>query len=287
MSKNGTAFELHHVAIEGADDTANSAKQGLSNQVQDSMRESRSAGKAAADVATGGAIGGANVIGERAADSINKVGGGVAGEVAKEMSQGMAGRNEIINHKLERSLKPFVTDKDRENAKKALAKEIGDDVPEADRKKVQDLQGALVDGDLGKVQEALKAMSDDPAKLAKYVDMVNKQFNDNERGRGGLEMVTDSKGNVLVYAERAQVAVQIDPKTGETTVRGIDQQPDGSVVLKEGEVINRNATDLMKRIGYEATLSVSQGLDRLPFHPVPRWRDMKPTMPNALQNELK
>jgi hypothetical protein len=288
MSKTGSSFELPQVTIEDTTaDTAQTAKSNLSNFALDTMKSERS-GINSIESPKQAAIGGISSQLENA--------GKAAGEAANQgfhnsrTEHGAAQVGEKLEHKgsgeyakvMERSLKHSVTDQDRKNAKEMMAKELSPLLPEADRKALTNLQGALIDGDINKVSETLKSLSGDPEKLSKYIEQLNKQFNKHET-RGGLELSTDSKGNVLVYENHGNTAVSIDPKSGEATLRGIDRQADGSVVLKEGEIINRNASDVMKKIGDSATRSISVGLDRKPFHPVPRGLDKISEMPHMLR----
>lgn len=286
MSKTGSNFELPHVTIDDtAGDTANTAKSNLSNFALDTMKSDRS-GQSAMDTAKSGSNY-ANGQLEKGAQAADKAGNYFhikelehgAGQVGESVLQ--KGSGEFVKD-MDRSLKLSVTDQDRKNAKEMMAKELSPLLPEADRKALTDLQGALIDGDMGKLKETLKGLSGDPEKLAKYIEQLNKQFNEHET-RGGLELSTDSKGNVLVYENHGNTAVSIDPQTGDTTLRGIDRQNDGSVVLKEGEIINRKAEDVLKRAGDSATRSISVGLDRIPFHPVPRGLDKILEMPQMLR----
>lgn len=296
MSKSGSTFELPNVTIDDtAGDTAKAAKSNLSTFAVESMKNDRVGGQNAMENARQGNTGVNSQLeqGSKAADK------GANGYHIQELEKGAAQIGEGVSPKgngefakeSHRSLKPFVTDQDRKNAKEMMAKELSPLLPEADKKALTELQGALIDGDTVKLKESLKALSGDPEKLSKYIDQLNKQFNKHET-RGGLELSMDSKGNVLVYENHGNTAVSIDPKSGDTTVRGIDRQKDGSVVLKEGEIINRKAEDVIKRIGDSATRSISVGLDRIPFHPVPRGLDKITEMPhilrpNAAQEQLK
>lgn len=147
-----------------------------------------------------------------------------------------------------------VTQEDRDKAKKVLEKELNELIPEADRKAVTDLQNAIIDGDAKKLGEVIKGM--DPAKLDKYIKAVNDNLNKHETF-GGVELTRDSQGNVLLYGEKGNTAVSIDPKTGAATLRAVERQPDGSVLLKPGEIINRNADDVARELGDSATRSIT------------------------------
>ena len=73
---------------------------------------------------------------------------------------------------------------------------------------------------------------------------------------GGIDLSMDSQGNVLIYEEHGNTAVSINPTTGAATLRAVERQPDGSMLLKPGEIINRQAADVMRALGEEATRSL-------------------------------
>ena len=165
----------------------------------------------------------------------------------------------ILDHLLERFLSEKyqreVTDKDRERAKEKLSDQLSDFVDPEVKKQVTALESALIDGDLKAFAEGLKGMK--PEQLKKFVEGLNKQF-DKAEVSGGIDLQLDSSGNVLLYEENGYSALSIDPKTGEATVKPIDVRPDGSVVLQPGEVINRDADDVMSGIADEATRSLTR-----------------------------
>ncbi|MBX9666443.1 MAG: hypothetical protein K2X93_02445 [Candidatus Obscuribacterales bacterium] len=142
-----------------------------------------------------------------------------------------------------------VTDADRKEAKDALEKSIDPVIKGADRQTLKDLQAAIIDGNAENFAKALKPLAGKPEELASFLKSLNKQLS-------GVELSTDSKGNVLVYEKGGNTAVSVNPATGATEVRPIERQSDGSIVLKPGEIINRNAKDVMKTIGDEATRDI-------------------------------
>ena len=152
-----------------------------------------------------------------------------------------------------------VTDKDRERAKEKLSEQLGEFVDEDTRNKVLGLENALIDGDLEAFAKGLQEMK--PEERAKFIDGINKQF-DKAEVKGGIDLAMDAEGNVLVYEEDGYTALSINPETGESSVKPIEVQPDGSVVLKPGEVINRDAADVMSGIADEATRSLTRKVVR-------------------------
>lgn len=266
MSQNAKSFELPNVVISNSDgDTAANARAALSNFAITSQ-EARQLGKAAAD----GAVAGAGAAAGRAAEeqmNFQPAEGKNALSVGKILND--AGKHLESRHGSFKS--PDVTDKDRQEAKAVMAKDLSEAIPEADRKAIIDLQGAVIDGNLARMQESLKSLSGDPEKLAKMVKELNKQFSNHDNPFDGVNLTMDGKGNVLLYEKNSNTAVSINPASGETTLRAVEQQIDGSVLLKDGEIINRNAADVMKSAGDSATRGITY-----------EWfNQLKPTMKGA------
>jgi len=265
MSQNSNKFELPTVTFENTQEAtaSNTARQALSSFAAEAGQAAGQAGKNGANAAE------AAQLGSRAAEQAVE---GVAGKVGKGIAvEGQLGEMQKVlegSGKFETSIKwppkREVTDADREAAKKLMSKsDLAGLVPPEDLKVATDLTDALIDGNVDKLKETLKGLSGDPEKLAKFVKAVNDHFNSKENF-GGLEMQMDAKGNVLVYENKGSTAVSINPATGETTVRGIERQPDGSILMKEGEIINRTAADVLKSAGDAVTRSVT-GMDHWGF----------------------
>jgi len=193
--------------------------------------------------------------GNEIANSINvQEGAGVAGKINKieGLEEGLG--KKIIGGGIAIGIKHEVTDEDRAEAKEKLASgDLMGLVPKEDQEKLNTLAGALIDGDVAKLGETLKGMS--PEEVKKFVDVLNKHMNSNE-SFGGIELSQDAAGNVLVYGEKGGSALSIDPKTGEATVRAIEHQPDGSILLKPGEVVGKTAADVAKNLGDQMTRSL-------------------------------
>lgn len=190
-------------------------------------------------------------------DSINKkMPNNLDGSIAEKMeSIARAGGGMIIKNR-------EVTDEDRKEAKETLGSGMSDLIPEQDRKALTALQGALVDGDLNKLTETLKGLSGDPEKLAKYIKEINGQLDKNET-LGGIDLSQDAQGNVLVYNEKGGTALQINPKTGEASLRAVERQADGSVLLKPGEVLGRTAAEVARDLGDSLTRSLTMDFGKI------------------------
>lgn len=147
-----------------------------------------------------------------------------------------------------------VTDKNRNEAKEALGKGLSELIPEADRALLKTMQGALIDGNLDKLKSTLGSLAADPEKMEKVLKEINGQL---KREGAQVELSSDGKGNVLVYEKGGNTAVSINAKSGETTLRAIERQNDGSILLKPGEIINRKPAEVMKNIGDEATRDIT------------------------------
>lgn len=220
------------------------------NKGSDSAVKSGSeAGKSAATTGSDAAHSGGVAVraGAEAAQSLgDKIGGKAASDIA-EMKENKIDRTNRISDSINKLFPDKVTDEQRRQAKERLDKELSDLIPEKDRASLKNLHSAIIDGDLGKLQATLKELSGNPEHLKKVVDALGKQL-----GKG-TDVRMDSAGNVLLYERGGNTALSVNPKTGETTLRAMETQMDGSVVLKPGEIINRTTGDVLKDIGDEVT----------------------------------
>ncbi|MBX9692186.1 MAG: hypothetical protein K2Z81_07375 [Cyanobacteria bacterium] len=149
-----------------------------------------------------------------------------------------------------------VTDQDRARAKeRLLSNELMALLPQESQGTLRQMTSALVDGNLDAMKEVLRRLSADPARVRQFVDIVNRTLSRHE-GLGGIDLSMDGQGNVLIYEEHGNTAVSINPTSGATTLRAVERQPDGSVLLKPGEIINRQAAEVMRNIGNAATRSI-------------------------------
>lgn len=219
-------------------------------------------------------------LGEKAVEGANKIGHGVGDALIKK-GGGIAWGDRLD------CFPPYkhheITDKDRTEAKEKLAGQLSDLIPEKDREALKNLHAGLIDGNLDGMKKALNALSDDPARLAKFLKEFNTQLS---KSGAGVELSQDGAGNVLIYDKfGGNTAVSINPKTGDTTLRAIERQNDGSVVLKPGEIINRQAGDVMKSLGDEATRNMTQinYIKPMPMDPRPYFLNEKPTYKDSME----
>jgi len=133
-------------------------------------------------------------------------------------------------------------------AKRQFADAINKSVSPEDQPAMKDIQNALFEGKIDKLGEALKGLS--PEKRAELIKTLNENL---DKYKLDTNLTLDSKGNVIVYNDRGNSAVSINPDTGETSLRPIERQTDGSILLKSGEIINRSAADLFSDIGRRLT----------------------------------
>ena len=164
--------------------------------------------------------------------------------------------NSITDKKIFNPSKYEVTDKDRQLAKEKLSRGLSDLIPEADRKLIKQLQHAVIDGDVEAMKKGLNQLADDPARMERFIKALNSQLN-------GIELSKDGKGNVLLYAKHGNTALSINPGSGETSVRAVERQADGSVLLKPGEIINRTASGIMQSLGDNVTRNLTGWYNRL------------------------
>ncbi|MBX9691694.1 MAG: hypothetical protein K2Z81_04870 [Cyanobacteria bacterium] len=164
-----------------------------------------------------------------------------------------------------------ITPADRTRAKEQLASELSELIPEADRQLMRTLQSAIIDGNMDQLRATLRTLAADPAKLTRFIDALNKQFAKHEIFNG-IELGRDSQGNVLLYKEKGNTALSINPTSGDATVRAIEVQADGSVLLRPGEIINRQPADVLQAVADEATRAVVGPR----FHDLPRPVDWYP-----------
>jgi hypothetical protein len=143
----------------------------------------------------------------------------------------------VAKHELDEAISPLVSKEDRR-----LAKEIGH---------------TILEGHPRELQHRLNQLKDDPEKLHKMI----KEIDHNLKETGADTSVRiDKDGKVLVYKDHGHAAVQIDTKTGDLSVRGIDVGPDGKVKVQPGEYPNGDPHKLMKSIGDHAVNHINEGV---------------------------
>lgn len=168
---------------------------------------------------------------------------------------------------------PEVTDKDRKEAQGLLDKQASKLIPEADRKAMSEISGALLSGDQEAFAKAIGKYANDPAKLAALVGEVNK----NLKNKGSdTQMAVNKDGKVVVHNSDSSEAVEFDPKTGKAAVLSVEHGLHGPV--QGGEILGADAGAVFKRHGDDAVNGV---LGRDSFaKPIPFYGFDKPWLEN-------
>jgi hypothetical protein len=143
----------------------------------------------------------------------------------------------VAKNQLDDAISPLVSKED-----KRLAKEIGH---------------TILEGHPRELQHRLNQLKDDPEKLHKMI----KEIDHNLKETGADTSVHINKdGKVLVYKDHGHAAVQIDTKSGDLSVRGIEVGQDGKVKVQPGEYPNGDPYKLMKGIGDHAVNHINEGM---------------------------
>lgn len=192
---------------------------------------------------------------------------------------------------LDKSWPRKLTPEDRAKAKEVLGKEISPLINEADSKTLKTMQEAIIDGNIGKLAETLKSMPPERAKA--FIKELNKELKEHH---AGIELSATGDGRIFVYEKSGQTAIQVN-RDGTTQLKPIRHNYDGSIVVEPGEIINKDAEEVMKGISDAAVRGITGG-DRiiwpekpdyprkpLPFYPKPRvefppieWPEGKPDL---------
>lgn len=147
---------------------------------------------------------------------------------------------------------PEVSDKDRKEAQEKMDKELSGLIPEADRKAIGDLTSAVLSGDKEKLAKTVQELGKDPAKLDAYIKEMNKNL---EKNGSDTRMAVNKDGKVVVYGSGDQ-GVEVDPKTGKTSVFRVERDFKGNVT-QGGEVLNGNVGKALKNIGDDTTRDIN------------------------------
>ncbi|MGD9681267.1 MAG: hypothetical protein AB7W16_08785 [Candidatus Obscuribacterales bacterium] len=270
-----------HLSVQAGEAAKNGAQSGAQNGA-DSLSPGQKDLNSIQDAQGNILIAPLNEMGEAGSDAQTPEGSGPANridgndaQIGKELGDAAGKAGESIIEYMKRA-EP--SDKDREAAKKELAEGISKLIPPEDRKTLVGMQEALIDGNLESFQKLVGSLKDNPEKLAAMIKELN---NGLDKGLwGGAHVQQDSKGNVLLYKENGNTAIEINPSTGETVLRPMEPRFDGTAVIQPGEVVGADAGKIMRDIGNEATESlVPNKLGRLkpgdpfnPFEPLDRHR---------------
>lgn len=208
--------------------------------------------------------------------TVTKAEGLSINDLRDEMEKvGGAAASDMINNgdKLRKIFE--VTDEDRKEAVGKLDEEIP---PIADSKTAEALKAAhaaVINGDTKALNETLAAFKDDPEGMKRFVAQLDADL---KNAGAGTRLSLDKAGNVVIWG-KGDVAMELNPKDGSVTLRKIEHNMDGSVTLKEGEVVGDDPAKVAKRIGDDA----ARNINRPPFiyfddikphpHPLP-WKEM-------------
>ncbi len=146
------------------------------------------------------------------------------------------------------------SDKERGDAEKALEGRMSKLIPEADREAMKAMTTAITNGDSKAFAEAVKKAGGNPEKLKALVSEVDKMLE--EKGSSTRLDVT-ADGKVLVTDGFSGKGVAFDPKTGNVEAKAIEQNIDGSVLVKPGELLHVDTTKLFKDMGDDAVNAVN------------------------------
>lgn len=179
------------------------------------------------------------------------------------------------------------SDKDRADAEKTLEGRMSKLIPEADRDAMKAMTTAITNGDSKAFAEAVKKAGGDPEKLKALVSEVDKMLE--EKGSPTRLDVT-ADGKVLVSDSGSGTALAFDPKTGNVEAKAVEQNMDGSVLVKPGELLHVDADKAFKQMGDHAVNAVDGKLDFTvskpdpfkpidPIDPIKPWEPHRPWLP--------
>lgn len=159
----------------------------------------------------------------------------------------------------------------QEDAKDKLGSHIDRLVPREHRDRMKNIHESVVEGNLKGLQNAIKDIP--PNQLKDYLKDINQHL---KESGSDVKMTLTSRGNVLVYSPDNKSAVEINPKTGETTERviiGMTKSIPPQMVF--GDVEPGDPKEALGKIGDEVTRDTTFGKEDLnPFKPDPyrpRW----------------
>lgn len=160
-----------------------------------------------------------------------------------------------------------ITAEDIKDAKEKLDGEISGLIPPNDRRMLKRMQDAVLEGDLKSLSKAFEHLKDDPAKLKAFLKQLNENFDDHN---AGLKFAMAKDGSVLMYDKNGgQTAIQM--KGGEVSLRPIKQNWDGTVVLQPGEVIGKDASEVMNDLRDKAVRRINNDFDYGGIRPL--WKE--------------
>lgn len=126
-------------------------------------------------------------------------------------------------------------------------------IPDADKQNLTDANHALLTGDAAGLSSVYAQYKDDPAKLKAFVEEQNRELKD-AKSDVGVQLTDD--GKIYVSKDHGQSAVEIDPASGETSVRRVMHDPDGNIYVGD-KVDSADPETALDRIGNHAVNGIN------------------------------
>lgn len=141
-----------------------------------------------------------------------------------------------------------------QSAKDKVDGKIDGLISTADKATLKNMQDAALSGDPKAFSDAISGLKDDPARLKDFVKEMNKNLKDSD---AGLHATVDEKGNVVLYGDHGHNGVEIGAD-GTSRVRALEREPDGTVIMKDGEVLNKDPNKVMKHLSDDAVFNIEK-----------------------------
>ena len=168
------------------------------------------------------------------------------------------------------------TKEETSDAQGKLNKQIDDLLPDDRKQNLKALQDAAVGGDPKAMADAIANI--DPKDRAAYIKELNKNL---DATNAGMHAQIDKAGNVVIYGDNSDKAVEIAP-SGQATVRKVERELDGTVILKEGEVLGTDPSKVMKDLSTNAVNNINS-----PFGRIEVWKNPHKIDPRLLEMNNK
>ncbi|CAN5710916.1 hypothetical protein BH10CYA1_BH10CYA1_06410 [soil metagenome] len=127
-------------------------------------------------------------------------------------------------------------------------------IPDADKQNLTDANHALLTGDTAGLGAAYAKYKDDPNRLKAFVEEQNRELKD-AKSDVGVQMTDD--GKIYVSKNHGQSAVEIDPATGETSVRRVMHGQDGDIYVGD-KVDSADPEKALDQIGHHAVNGINE-----------------------------
>lgn len=171
-------------------------------------------------------------------DSLSKIVDASESSAQKHSDSAWKGGDSLVNYLR------GVTPEDRAEAKKKLDGHVSELIPEADRKTLSEIHGAIANGDMDALSKAIQTFKNQPDKLKAFMKEVEKTLT--AEGADG-HVAVSKEGKVLLYGSHGSTAVEFGTD-GSVGVRPVSTRMDGAAVLEPGEVLNKEPKDCMKDV---------------------------------------